>query len=275
MRILFTDLDGTLLHPQTYSSEPARPALQVLKRLGIPVIFCTSKTRPEVELWRRRLENSEPFIVENGGAIYVPHGCFTLPIAGALSRGGYDVIERGSPYSTLVETLKTASIESACAVLGFHQMSVAEIAIRTRLPVSQAELAKRREYDEPFEVHGPWGASRLLEAIESHGKRWTRGDQFYHVTGNNSKAKAVRQLTELYRKAFGDVLTIGIGGAPNDAEFLRAVDFPIIIQSRFSAPLKKAVPRAIVSQHSGPQGWNEAVLKTVSVGFAGVAGHSN
>ena len=65
---MFTDLDGTLLHPHTYSSDPARPALDTLKRLGIPVVFCTSKTRPEVELWRQRLGVTDPFIVENGGA---------------------------------------------------------------------------------------------------------------------------------------------------------------------------------------------------------------
>jgi mannosyl-3-phosphoglycerate phosphatase len=271
MRILFSDLDGTLLHSHTYSSDPARPALEQLKRLGIPVIFCTSKTRAEVELWRQRLENVEPFIVENGGAVYLPHGYFPFTLPFTAQRDGYDLIEFGTPYSELVETLRDASSESGCGVLGFYEMSLADIAIRTLLPISQAVLAKQREYDEPFEIVGS-GTHRLLEAIERRGKRWTRGDRFYHITGNNSKAEAVRLVTALYAKASEEVSTIGVGNAHNDADFLRAVDVPLLIQSRYAAALKKAVPHAIVSAYPGPHGWNEAVLEAVSFGLTGAAG---
>ncbi|MGE5646938.1 MAG: HAD-IIB family hydrolase [Acidobacteriota bacterium] len=264
MRILFTDLDGTLLHSHTYSSEPAAPALLLLKQLGIPLIFCTSKTRAEVELWRERLGIDDPFVVENGGAVYVPRGYFSFKVPNSSHRDGYDVIELGTPYAMLVETLRLAAEESGCEVLGFNRMSLADIAIRTQLPVAQAALAKQREFDEPFEVIGT-GAYRLLEAIERRGLRWTRGDRFYHITGENTKAQAVRLLASLYLKAAGGKLTtIGAGNAHNDAEFLKACDIPIIIQSRYAAALKKAVPHGIVTASPGPHGWNEGVLGAVS-----------
>jgi mannosyl-3-phosphoglycerate phosphatase len=262
-RILFTDLDGTLLHPHTYSTDPARPALDALKRLGVPVIFCTSKTRPEVELWRERIGNTDPFIVENGGAIYVPRGYFRFPLAGTRRRDGYDVIECGTPYAELVATLKAAAAESGCGVLGFHEMSLADVAVRSLLPVRQAELARQREYDEPFEVLGPWGTHQLLDAIERRGKHWTRGDRFYHIIGDNSKAGAVRRLAALYARAFGELTIIGVGNAHNDTDVLRAVDVPIIIQSRFATALRRAVPHAIVTRAPGPEGWNDAVLEAL------------
>ena len=274
MRILITDLDGTLLHPQNYTSAPALPALKELGRLEIPVIFCTSKTRAETEHWRRSLGNSDPFIVENGGAVYAPHGYFPCRIDGVEERGPYDVIEIGTPYTELVETLEDASKESGCQVLGFHNMSVADVAIRTLLPVSQSGLAKQREYDEPFEILGPWGTHKLLEAIERRGKRWTRGDRFYHVTGDNNKAKAVRLLAAWYRKAFGELTMVGVGNAHNDADFLRTVDVPLVVQSRFAAALRKAVPHAVVSACRGPRGWNELVLQTLGVPLAGAAAHA-
>ncbi len=272
MKILFTDLDGTLLHSHTYSSDPARPALDVLRNQGIPLVFCTSKTRPEVELWRIRLGNSDPFIVENGGAIYVPSGSLPAPVPGAVRRDGYEVLEFGTRYQDLVDALRAAAAESGCGVLGFHDMSLADVATRSLLPVSQAELAKRREYDEPFEVLGPWGTHRLLEAIDRRGMHWTRGDRFYHITGGNSKAEAVRRLIALYRNAFGDVTTIGVGNAYNDTEFLRSVDVPIIVQSRFASALKKEIPHAIVTRDPGPHGWNCAVMEAVSTGCARVVG---
>ncbi|MCG7852909.1 MAG: HAD hydrolase family protein, partial [Methanosarcinaceae archaeon] len=48
--VVFTDLDGTLIDHDTYSYKAARPALAALKKQGIPLIFCTSKTRAEIEV---------------------------------------------------------------------------------------------------------------------------------------------------------------------------------------------------------------------------------
>jgi len=270
MRVLFTDLDGTLLHPHTYSFEAAKPALEALQREGIPLVLCTSKTRSEVEFWRRRLGNADPFIVENGGAVYIPSGYFPFPVPEARERDGYEVVEFGTPYPELVETLRICARESGCEVMGFHDMSVAELAVCTLLPVRQAELAKQREYDEAFEIRGT-GSYRLLEAIEAHGLRWTRGDRFYHITGPNDKAAAVRILTTLFARAFGSAVTVGVGDGHNDATFLNTVDIPVIVQSRFATALARAVPHSLVSLAPGPHGWNDAVLQVLA-GAAFTAG---
>ena len=49
--IVFTDLDGTLLHPRTYSFEAAMPALKLIKEKDVPLILCSSKTRAEIEVY--------------------------------------------------------------------------------------------------------------------------------------------------------------------------------------------------------------------------------
>jgi mannosyl-3-phosphoglycerate phosphatase len=263
MNVVFSDLDGTLLHPQTYSFDAAEPALSALRRENAPLVLCTGKTRAEVELWRERLDIAHPFIVENGGAVYIPHGYFPFVAGKTIQRDGYDVMEFGTPYLELVLALKEAASETGCAVLGFHEMTLVDICLRTSLPVSQAQLAKQREYDEPFEILGS-GTHTLLAAIERRGKRWTRGNHFYHVTGANDKAVAVKYLTKLYRRAFGSVQTIGVGDGQNDAEFLNAVEMPMIIRSRFAGALKLAVPRGYVTSASGPHGWSEAILQLLA-----------
>lgn len=263
MKIIVSDLDGTLLDTRTYSYEAARPALEALKRRGTPLVFCTSKTRAEVEFWRRRLGNQDPFIVENGGAVYIPQGYFPFALHNARERDGYSVIELGARYDELVETLQAASREAGCRVLGFHAMSPVELSLRSLLPLTQAMLAKQREYDEPFEILDS-GSYRLLEAIERRGKRWTRGDRFYHIMGNNDKAEAVRQLGALYRRAFGKVVTVGVGDGWNDVQFLKAADLAVVVRSRFDVVVKKAVPHGVVTQFPGPHGWNEAVLQVIA-----------
>jgi mannosyl-3-phosphoglycerate phosphatase len=67
--VIFSDLDGTLLDRDTYSFEPARPALRLIKERDIPLVLSSSKTRAEIELHRRRLENHHPFTSENGGGV--------------------------------------------------------------------------------------------------------------------------------------------------------------------------------------------------------------
>jgi mannosyl-3-phosphoglycerate phosphatase len=263
MYVIFSDLDGTLLHHQTYSFDAAGQALEAVRQQNVPLILCTSKTRAEVEIWRQRLKNNHPFIVENGGAIFIPRGCFPNPVKQAKQQDGYEVIEFGAPYAELVQVLSEVSHETRCEVLGFHDMTSTDISLRTSLPLAEAELAKQREYDEPFQIIGS-GTQDLLLAIEGRGKRWTRGSRFYHITGDNDKSMAVKCLTDLYRVAFGSVRTIGVGDSHNDASLLSAVDTPIIIRSQHLTVLKRALPDAQVTSSPAPHGWNEAILPLVN-----------
>ena len=79
--IVFTDLDGTMIDRDTYSFEIALPLLKELKKSKIPVIFCTAKTKKENEYYQKKLKVECPFIVENGGAIFIPKNYFSYEIA--------------------------------------------------------------------------------------------------------------------------------------------------------------------------------------------------
>ena len=57
---VFTDLDGSLLDHHTYSFADARPALGRIREQRIPLVFVTSKTRPEVERLQATLGIREP-----------------------------------------------------------------------------------------------------------------------------------------------------------------------------------------------------------------------
>lgn len=68
--VVFSDLDGTLLDHETYSWQPARPALERMKGLGIPLILASSKTAIEIADLRAQMGFSHcPAIVENGAGL--------------------------------------------------------------------------------------------------------------------------------------------------------------------------------------------------------------
>lgn len=264
MDVVVTDLDGTLLEHATYSFAEAQPALDLLKSRAIPLVVCTSKTRSEVEFWRRLLGNEHPFIVENGGAVFVPDNYFDFAIPAAVPRDRYLMLQLGAPYAELVEALHRAADESQCRVCGFSQMSVAEVAENCQMSQDQAALAKEREFDEPFLIQVPERSGELLAAIERSGKRWTRGGRFHHILGENDKAATVRLLLDLYQKIEPDVRSIGLGDGLNDAPFLNAVDVPFLIRTPWLDHLHALVPRGRSTDSPGPRGWNRAILELLS-----------
>jgi mannosyl-3-phosphoglycerate phosphatase len=261
--IIFTDLDGTLLDAENYSYEAALPALKHLKLADIPVMFVTSKTRAEVEYWRRILGNHHPFVVENGGAAFVPQDYFPFQVDG-IERDGYIVLEWGVRYDRLADVLEKAAGESYCAVRGFHDMTVYEIAEVCNMPAEMARLAKTREYDEPFQILNSSHARDLEAVIEREGLRCTHGGRFRHIIGPNDKAKAVSRLAEMFEQAHGRITSIGIGDAINDASFLRVVDIAIIMPSPHASVVLKLVPNATLAHFSGPRGWNDAVVSATA-----------
>lgn len=261
--MVFSDLDGTLLDAQTYEFRAAMPALQQLRQAGIPLVLVSSKTRAELEYWRALLGNNHPFVVENGGAVFVPQRYFPFPLAGAVQRDPYEVVELGRAYRELAAALDAAAAETGTQARAFHSMSVAEISRLTGLPRELARLARQREYDEPFQIASGEPAA-LLRALEKRGLRWSLGGRFYHLTGDHDKARAVAILIEAYRRAHGNIRTVGLGDSWNDIEFLRLTEVPIFLGTHPARQVKAALPGARIPPCAGPAGWNQAVLSLLA-----------
>jgi len=204
--VIFTDLDGTLLDDQDYRWTAARPALLALARAHCPLVIVTSKTRAEVEPILRALGRREPFVVENGGAIYIPTRYFPFIPAGAIpERGGWHKVILGTPRPRLVKKLTFAARRAGVQIRGFSQMTAREVAERTGLPLDDARRALRRQYDEPFVILNETARAwpRLREEIECQGFGTTRGSRFFHITGRSDKSGAVARLAGWLRRAHG------------------------------------------------------------------------
>ncbi len=264
--VVFTDLDGTLLHAETYSVEPARPTLARLKAAGVPVVPVTSKTRAETESLAAALDLDGPFIVENGGAIFVPAGRPPAPMPGARREGGYEVVALGVPYAQLRARLAAVRQAYGVRLVGFGDLSAERVAAETGLPLEAAVLAKRREYDEPFYLPADARRPEVLDALTAGGLRITEGGRFAHLTGAGDKGAAVRRLAEAYRRHRPDLVTIGAGDGPNDIPFLQAVDRALLVprpDGTVHPALSAALPAAAVAPAPGPAGWAIGITRLV------------
>jgi len=250
-----------LIDHDTYSWEAAEEAIDKLKAEGIPIIPCTSKTRREIDFYRKRMGLADPFISENGGAIFIPGDYFDFRFEYDKELEGYKVIELGRPYAEIRRALD--EMRSFGDIVGFGDMSAEEVAEDAGLSLEEARMAKEREYDEAFKFSGD--EDGLKKAIKKAGLNWTKGGRYWHIMGENDKGKAVKTLARLFEKKLGPVRTVGLGDSPNDLSMLRAVDVPILVQKKDrSYDARVDVSDLIKARAPGPEGWNDEVLKLVS-----------
>jgi mannosyl-3-phosphoglycerate phosphatase len=268
--IIYTDLDGTFLDEKNYSFRESLPALRAAQESGIPVVFCSSKTRAEIEHIRKATEAKDPFIVENGGAIYVPEGYFPFPIEGSASRASYAVIEVGEPYSKLVDLFRMLRTDfPGRGIVGFSDMTVKELAHECAMTLVEAQRAKDRGYSEPFRFTDSAQAAiqGFLQRIIGGGLQFSVGGRYYHLHGNYDKGMSVKFLNEMFFRAHGPITTVGIGDSPNDEPMLSSVELPIIVKrpSGIHDPkLTAQFSGARLTERIGPQGWHDAVMQLLS-----------
>ncbi|MEM9553589.1 MAG: HAD-IIB family hydrolase [Acidobacteriota bacterium] len=247
--IVFTDLDGTLLDHDDYSWRAAAPAIERLRRLGVPLSLCSSKTRVEMESIRRDLDNHDPFVVENGAAIY-----------GAGEGTEPELL--APPRLKWLETLHTIRQRRGFRFVGFADFTLDEIREHTGLGAAAARAAAQRDGTEPLlwldEHHAP---DDLARALAPHGLRLVQGGRFWHVMGKDvDKGYAVRRLAARYRGCAPRLRTVALGDSANDVGMLRAVDHPVVIPRPHGPALDPGpLPGLLRAPSPGPVGWRWAI----------------
>lgn len=266
MRLIFTDLDGSLLDHYSYSFAPAANYLERLEAQQIPVIPITSKTRAEVLSLRQQLKNQHPFIIENGAAICIPKGYFShCPEAIIDDSGDYWVISNARPRSYWVALLDQIGAAFADEFQTFSSVTADKgtdgLVQLTGLSPEQARLARQREYSET--IHWLGSDSRKTEFIaqlEAAGAHLLQGGRFLSMGDNTDKGRALAQLQHLYQQQHGDCQTLAIGDSANDISMLEAADSALIIRSpNHRAPSVQRTNNLYASKATGPNGWVEGV----------------
>jgi mannosyl-3-phosphoglycerate phosphatase len=263
--VIVSDVDGCLIDRDTHSHADADQAVERIAQAGVPLVPCSSRTRVEIERLREELGVADPFIAENGGAIYLPNGAVPFPPAGAVRRGSYDVVELGRPHRQVLQLLIATAARLKLDITTFSDMSVQRVAAECGLSLADARLAKLREHDEPFRLvePDPDVRAKLRRALRTAGLRCTTGRQYDHVTMATDMGVAVALLRRFYMRTFSNVTVVGLGSGENDLDLLRAVDVPIVVRSPDGSEtetLSQHLRKARVTTLDGPAGWSEAVL---------------
>lgn len=226
--VLFSDVDGIL---QSRSFAEAASALDLLKREQIPLVFCSGKTRAEIELIQQELAIRHPFVCENGGAAFIPQGYFGFDMPGARDVAGYEVVEFGRPYTDVVRILHRTAERLRIGIVGFSDISVEQVARDCNLPLLQARLAKLREYEEPFRILDGSAAARgrLCRALHASRLRCVKRGRYDYAGAAIDSAVGANLLCTLYRRMYNAVLTVVLVDGMGDETLLQLADYPVIV----------------------------------------------
>jgi len=211
-----SDVDGTLMD-HSYDLSPAKETIKSLQKLSIPVILCTSNTESEVKVIRKELNLTDPYIVENGAAIY---GEFLDKVNGEIILG--------KKYEFLEEILNFISIEIDYKLTPLNNLTDQEATQLTGLKGNSLDLMRERHWSMPF-LNPP---SYLEEKINICSKKFNvdifKGNRMSHLLSTKSnKGKAINALKEYSN--IQNIEIIGLGDSPNDLPLLLNSDIKIVV----------------------------------------------
>jgi mannosyl-3-phosphoglycerate phosphatase len=293
-KVVFTDIDGTLVDINTaeYGKETDK-LIRLIKERNIPLILTSAKTRLEQNKIREDLGLSDPFIVENGGAIVIPKGYFPdyalrdikYPLRetqetknGAIDVNHEIVVELGKPADYIRAKLSDIRKKYSINFRGVADISVEKLSNLALISREQAKRMAQRNYGETILQIQSEDIARFIKYVQEDGMKVIHGGRFFDVTVGTDKGIAVGILKKLFKDKFHNNVTFfGIGDSTNDIPMLNLMDIPILVQRQDSSwvddgeiKMKNAVDSSRISANKlikvegiGPNGWENAIHKII------------
>ena len=223
--IISTDLDGTLLDHYTYSWQAAKPSLEKLAGMNIPIVINTSKTYAEVLELQQELNIDANFIVENGSAIYLSKNS---PIAShfATFDEHFNRTVLGVDQNDIVAALNAAREEHSFVFESYADWSVDNVIEHTGLSLDKAKLNLTRQFSVPLIWQDEEHRFETFKLeMEKHGLNLVKGGRFVHILGRCNKGIAIDKLrSSLYPDEACSLICLG--DSYNDLDMLEIADIP-------------------------------------------------
>ncbi len=257
MKIVFTDLDGTLLDHYTYSYEKSMPGITLLKKERIPLVLVSSKTRPEMEALHTELHLDSPFIFENGAGICYPMN----------GNGKYKTELNGQSIEELSDNIDLLKNLLGFKIKTILEMDIDEIVSFTGLSEEKAKYSTMRVASLPFIIPQKIEIdlkkiNDINDELSGNNLRLTRGGRFYHFSSvNANKGFAVNRVKEYFRKLkqTEKLMTSCMGDSENDISMMRHVDSPFLIKKHDGSHINTGTVKTRITEGIGPEGFTEAV----------------
>jgi predicted mannosyl-3-phosphoglycerate phosphatase (HAD superfamily) len=228
---------------------------------AIPAVWLTSRSRLQFDDARRKHGHTQPFIAEDGCAVYLPEGYFHLTPVSDASRnkkaatvrlGRFTCIPIAEALPAASEALQTLSQDTGVPVVTLRSLSPRELMQNTGLPQREAELARQRDFDDIFFFAG--ASDKEVESFLAEGRN--RNLQFrqhgvlWSAAIGASVQRCIRELAKLYDRALRyHAHTLGIATPDLAAGLFPCCERSILLTDRKVVKASDELPDAPPARH--------------------------
>jgi mannosyl-3-phosphoglycerate phosphatase len=182
-----------------------------LERAGIPAVWVSSCTRLQLDEPRRKFGHVHPFIAEGGCGVFLPQDYFHLRPGAAGSKNAKGTVRLGrftclpiaEQQPAAAEALEALASELSVGAVSLASLSPRELAQNLGVQPREAELARQRDFDEPFFFAGAGAVDikRFQELARAKGCQLRQHGSLWSLAVGASIGRCVRELSKLYDRA--------------------------------------------------------------------------
>ena len=255
--IVFTDLDGTLLHRDTFQFDTIKNYIKSLINKGVIIIPNSSKTEIEIEKFNEELGVNLPFISENGASI---HGLNLItsnfPNKLIVSREKEELLR-------IFENKVPEKLKQKCFQISKMSKKDQENILGQK--DEKLKNALNRKYTLPFLFKGDKNEkNRLLKLLSANSLTLQEGGRVSNLCDNVNKVKSMNKVVKILKKIKEKIITIAVGDNYNDLDMLKNCDIPCLVFNDQFKLDQINIDNLIFSNMPSPEGWADVIKKALA-----------
>ena len=255
--IVFTDLDGTLLHRDTFQFDTIKNYIKSLINKGVIIIPNSSKTEVEIEEFNEELGVNLPFISENGASI---HGLNLItsnfPDKLIVSREKEELLR-------IFENKVPEKLKQKCFQISKMSKKDQENILGQK--DEKLKNALNRKYTLPFLFKGDKSEkNRLLKLLNTNSLTLQEGGRVSNLCDNVNKVKSMNRVVKILKKMKEKIITIAVGDNYNDLDMLKNCDIPCLVFNDQFKLDQINIDNLIFSNKPSPEGWADVIKKALA-----------
>ena len=250
--IIFTDLDGSLLHRDNFKFDEIKEYINSLVDEGIIIIPNTSKTESEIDEFVKELGSELPFISENGSSI-----------------NRLDLINNNFPNKIILSREKEELLE-------IFNLKVPEKIKNKCLLISKLNKKKQEEifgqkddklknvlsrnYTLPLLFIGKkTEKNKLLKILNDNSLTLQDGGRVSNLCDRVNKVKSMNKVIKILKKTEDKIKTIAVGDNYNDLDMLKNSDIPCLVFNDQFKLDQININNLEFSNKPSPEGWADVI----------------
>ena len=254
--VIFTDLDGSLLHRDTFKFDTIKDYISSIVDQGVIIIPNSSKTEKEIEKFNEDLGVKLPYISENGSSIQ-----------------GLNLINNNFPNKIILsrekEELLKIFIDKVPEQLRDKCVQISKINKKDQEKIfgqkeNNLKNALNRKYTLPLLFKGNKNEkNKLLKVLKSNSLTLQEGGRVLNLCDNINKVKSMNKVIKILKKTEDKIQSIAVGDNFNDLEMLKNCDIPcLVFNDKFKLD-QININNLIFSNKPSPEGWADVIKKAL------------